>query len=1248
MATITAIKERISQLNYAGFQILCDAYLSRKGYHNLVAFGTKAGTEKTTKGTPDTYFCEENGKYIFAEYTTQKTDIITKIKSDLKKCLNPEKTGIPLESLIEIVYCHTSSNISPSDDRDLNDLCSKLNVKLTLIGIDKLAEDLYVNYHSIVKDHLNLTIDTEQIQSYDDFLKQHDSNTLAAPLNTVFSCRDKELSQISEAFKNCDIVLLYGPAGVGKTRLALEYYKTRKYSSSEIFYCIHSRSLQINDDISMFFEKPEEYFVFIDDVNQLSQDKLIFELVNKRNFGYNVQIIASVRDYALQKVKDDLAGLAQYTSIAVEPITDEQVKSVVKDNFEINNIKYLDRIARIANGNCRIAIMSAKVSCDTNRLDSISDATDLYSEYYGKVLTESGLNTESCLLKTAGIMAFLSSIRLDRIDMLTPILAANGLDEDTFKENINKLHYNEIVDIYHDQAVVFSDQCLSNYVLKYVFFDKKVLCLSKMIRLCFSKYRSKTIYVVSTLSNVFRSDKLISYLKSEICLVWNQLIEEDSPDFMEYLKAFHTANQTETLIILNKMIDSMDCISIDPSKIDTENGKNYRCVNDDILEIIGGFADTDNLESALDLYFKYYLKRPDLYIKFFHTFSIFFSIKSQSFDCNLYTQKMFVKKITECSNNWTDKYICLLFFDISEELLNIEFSSIEKSTNGRTLNICHFYLPSIRAVFEYREALWAGLSKLAEKNDYLYAVSNILRQYGKGIDENNKEVIKNDSNYICQIMSLRYSPDDLESCLVAEHLQDVFSHADLQNNSLKLFTNSCKAQLYNILIGPKWDTEIKYDDYEERCRQSIIGFIKKSGDLRHTFNLLYRIYQESISIADCDRYHISRGIIIALEALSDNKSAYIDSAKLVVHSEKLEGINTLYITNNLFKVLKTSEVYAIISEAPDITSNIWEYSYFSELPSDDINQIELQKLYVFLQKDNDRFLQSGSFRDITFVNKFLAIDEDVLIKASKIVLSKQSYSPFIVKMYFNFLFNSYARQPVDTVNMFLRNISLLEEIYTYLEENNCNSDDNGVFLFEIFKRDRAYLSQFAVILVNKEKSYNVDHMRNKCQIFFNDDNYINIIDDIIQAAFDNNFAEIYMPEIIKQFIITSKDSEKNEKIKSWIKHYISEHCNETTPMICLFSALSQLNLDQLAKYLEIFISLNKSYEVFRKIPLIPTSCSWSGSAVPMYSLWISHLELLLPLFHGIDFAEHKKRVEDLIKHYRELIKEEEIEEVLNG
>lgn len=114
MATITTIKERINQLDQASWLILCDAYLAREGYSNLVALGTRAGAQKTTPGTPDTYFCMSGEEYVFAEYTTQKEDLVSKMKKDIALCMNVSYTHIPLNVFKMLPLIPTSCSWSGS------------------------------------------------------------------------------------------------------------------------------------------------------------------------------------------------------------------------------------------------------------------------------------------------------------------------------------------------------------------------------------------------------------------------------------------------------------------------------------------------------------------------------------------------------------------------------------------------------------------------------------------------------------------------------------------------------------------------------------------------------------------------------------------------------------------------------------------------------------------------------------------------------------------------------------------------------------------------------------------------------------------------------------------------------------------------------------------------------------------------------------------------------------------------------
>lgn len=276
MATITSVKERINQLNQASFQILCDNLLSKEGYPNIVALGTQDGAEKTTRGTPDTFFCLSNGKYVFTEYTTQKKGLLAKIRADIDKCLDETYTKIPLQEIAEIVYCHTSFNIPPADDRALRLLCEGKGIKLTLIGIDLLTEKL-MKYPSIIRRNLMLSIDSEQIQTADDFIRQYDSNAMAATLETDFLFREAEMTSIDKAFDKVNTVLLAGSAGTGKTRLALEYAKQHASEHNEILFCIHDRSIPMYEDLKLYFETPGDYFVFVDDANQLSELEHVIE-----------------------------------------------------------------------------------------------------------------------------------------------------------------------------------------------------------------------------------------------------------------------------------------------------------------------------------------------------------------------------------------------------------------------------------------------------------------------------------------------------------------------------------------------------------------------------------------------------------------------------------------------------------------------------------------------------------------------------------------------------------------------------------------------------------------------------------------------------------------------------------------------------------------------------------------------------------------------------------------------------------
>lgn len=83
MSSITDIKRKILELAAGQFQELCDTLLAKHGYGTLHGLGMQAGTGNTTKGNPDSYFRQANGKYVFVAYTTQQKSLFSKLKETL-------------------------------------------------------------------------------------------------------------------------------------------------------------------------------------------------------------------------------------------------------------------------------------------------------------------------------------------------------------------------------------------------------------------------------------------------------------------------------------------------------------------------------------------------------------------------------------------------------------------------------------------------------------------------------------------------------------------------------------------------------------------------------------------------------------------------------------------------------------------------------------------------------------------------------------------------------------------------------------------------------------------------------------------------------------------------------------------------------------------------------------------------------------------------------------------------------------
>lgn len=581
---------------------------------------------------------------------------------------------------------------------------------------------------------------------------------------------------------------------------------------------------------------------------------------------------------------------------------------------------------------------------------------------------------------------------------------------------------------------------------------------------------------------------------------------------------------------------------------------------------------------------------------------------------------------------------------IAEEFLKLKFSPAEEGRKN-AITIYQIPLTMSKGVEKYRGFIWESLTSLSKIEKYREKVREILSSYGGIIDDISIPVLQFDLKYIELILKLNFPPDKLANCLLADKIVQVFSRMNYSCESL--FSEYFKGegfQLYCLLKGPDY----KETGYEENRKQ------KQQSINHYTLNCDLQIFKKLIDvcngISELDNHsywEVGEGLGIAFDAISDKADWYVDAIKYYIKNDTPNNLHPYHLVDNLFSLLSDSEVYEIIISEEYSQKNAWTYAYYHELPQGLITEKHLQGLYNFLKDTSDRYITSSSMRDVDFLDKYKSIDELALIEGCKIILDKKEYSSFIVDIYFGLLFNYHHNTPKEVIQKFNCNLELLEEIYHAMLSYDKHHDYDGQFLKEIYLVRPSILDKYIDYLINSD-SFS-DHQEKHC-CFFDLDDFVEIYNKIFEQLIRNRqYSRLSVPCFLESLLLPKQNEKKLlERQDMWIRQCIQQFCNDEAKMYCLFSVVSKLEIKRKKEYILLFLENNTLFEDFEKIPLTPTSWSWSGSAVPVYSAWIEFLESLLPNFIGLKWIKHKNYIEAKIDDLQKQIEAEQIDEILRG
>ena len=1240
MATITDIKRCIQELGPAPFQEFCDTLISKHGYGIVHGYGMKAGSGKTTIGNPDTYFKKENGKYVFVAYTTQQNSIYSKLKEDIDKCLDSTKTGLDVSEIEEIICCHTSSNLSAGDDKKLHDYCENYGVPLSIWGIDEMANQVHNRFRSMAKDFLGLSLDTNQILSVEDFIRQSDANEMSAPLNTTFQYREKEKEDIIKSLETNSVTIITGKAGVGKTRLVLESIQDFAMTKNYKLLCVKNNNLELYADLVTSTENPGNYLFFVDDANELAELNLILEYTTKKQSGFNVRIIVTVRDYVKSKVISSVKEYTLPTIIEILPFSDDEIKGFLADNLEISNENYVKQIIQIAEGNPRIAYMAGKLAVEEQNLSAIKDVSQLYDAYYRKYV-DSTLGEDRVLCFTAGVLSVVNFVTLNNMSHLNELLENYGISADEFKAKIRELSRLEVVEIQLDQVATLTDQCLANYMLYYVFFEKKIIQLSDVIEIGYKFFRNGVIRSINTILNLFESEETKDYCERQILDAWDNLKKEKHPSYENFVRDFHVFRPEEAFIMAQKKIDNID--NEEFNILDIDFSKNVFCQHESILSFLTGYQCSEYLDYVMEILLVYSSKSSETIVLGSKWLENNYGIGISDYRYRYYTQRKISKYLLDAVSK-NNKVAMAIGFQWSKYSLAFSFHSTEKGREN-TVTFYNLELKQSEGLDVYRKLCWEILILLATRSEWKDKVILFLDEYSRNLyKEPNKDIFANEVEYIEQLIST-LKCNKISYFIVVRRILTNAEKTGIRYDKKwdKIFTGE-EWTLYKLLEKNYIFPELEYEDYKRNKEHKIIEYGRKlsESDVRTLILNINNILSDKL--VKRDSYEINRGLELIIQQFDELRLK--EFLNQFIQLGDNISINPSVVLKPLNENSDSVALLELIKQAKFPQKNEWLFSFFETLPEPKVTSYILEEFLDFLKSDSDKEIASSSYRNLRLLDKFIKIEPDIYSIATSLIYEKREYSSFIVNIYFELLFDDQIYSPKELLKLYKGNINLLQDIYFFMIKQGSHIDYHGTFLIEFLLLDQTWLHKYAMSFWEDiQNNTNLDSYKYKNNALWQSEYFIKYFDYIFYSFPKEEFDTWRIGSALKEILMYNNNYSITKQHKQeWLTHIITQNASNDWIYV-IFDFVCELDDDIKRNATKTLLENNSDFETFNKLFLLPNHWIGWGSFIPAYQEQIDYLESLYPLVSGMKFIKHRAMIKSKIEKLRKMIKREEIEEI---
>ncbi|SIQ62657.1 nSTAND3 domain-containing NTPase [Maribacter ulvicola] len=1225
MNQLSTIKERLKNFNETEFQELCDCFLSlrNRGYKAYSRTGAHDIKQKTTRGTPDSFIQMPNGLYLFVESTTTEhkgRSLLNKLKKDISGCLDVDKTGIPINKIQEIILCY-NSNLKVVEIEEVNKEAVEILGTVPMhYSLDTLATEIFFHHKNLAKDYLGIPLDTGQIVSLEKFVEEYDKGKqkLATPLAGIFLHRNEELKDIKSKLADNDILIISGPAGVGKTKLALK--SINKFIESYLDYngfAISPKGADLIGDLGAYFEGDDNNILLVDDVNRVDKFEQILGFYRSLDNG-KLKLVLTVRDYALDNVRE---WMSEYKNSIVEisGFNFEEIKAIIEQKpFEVRHGKYQLKIYDIAKGNARLAVMMAIIARETNKLESLNNVADLFEKYFETFVSDEDAFKDKRILKALGIISFFYTLPYDDNELLNSVVSSFSISSDELREAFDKLHSLDLVELNYEHVRI-GEQNLSTYFFCKVFIKDKLLSFAQLWNNYFEQLEYRFKDTVYPMYQNFGKEVIIKEIKPTLTSYWSTIKSDEEKAFRFYNFSWEFLPD-ECIIYLEERISLLDTETTDKLKTEYET-------ND--------FASTNKREKHLVLLSNFF-KNPMFFLDALELSFQFVKKKQKHLSQLIYHIDQNIYFLDEDYINHFERYAILIDY------------LIEESGQGRQ-EALSFFAISNQLLKRLR---WSYMSKKESKKDdsniasvklsrgkILYALCNLYNEYPNEVfevmlnfsmthEKDSKYTFAFDLDYLIPWIDSNLNNKSFHHCYYVLEMIRSSRKVKYSFPDLKRLKSTFRHPTYSLFELVNWDRrrgkeEYDFENYREfdELKKSDIAKklkFKRKRDVNQ-FISKYREILEWNQIKIYSQFNVCEAIIKA-NLKNDSEigfTTFIAFVKLQDDGRFNSDLSIPYnVIDNLtanpelaerfWKVIKTRKLH-----------ERWKLEVLTSLPEASIIKKHITRLYKALNTINANF-------GIQFqrLKKYEKLDAEVLIKVFQIVVRRIDDDNMKIWLREEFF--------IKVVSL-VEDTELLKKAYIQQDELDHHFDYGGKCFLAVLQKDNRFFLEFLKVIIEKDTLKRArDHK--EFSIVWELSNAEEILDEVMEYM-ANNLDYYFISEHFANAFFQSLNS-NSERADKYLLSLIARNSEQAQMIRIVFDIIHTNRKSLFEQAFQFYVLKNQDLECFKKVEWTDNQVVYHGNAI-IGAIRAAKWEKLLRLVENMKLNTKTRAIRNHIKTRRD-------------